>query len=115
MSNPACAFPTRKLVKSGQNRPTFKNSANCFLIMIYKDFSAHLDVMILAGGLGTRFPSVQKNKPKCLAMINGVPFIDLLINYYLNQGVNRFILSVGYLKEKIINHLYPYNYSSLNL
>ena len=64
-----------------------------------------LDCLILAGGLGSRFVKVQKNKPKCMALINGKPFIDLLIDQYINLGINRFILCVGHLKDYIIDHL----------
>ena len=70
--------------------------------MISKNYNDFLDFVILVGGLGTR---LQSNKPKCLALINGVPFIDILINYYIKQGIKRFILSLGYLKEMIVEHL----------
>ena len=32
---------------------------------------SQIDTVILAGGLGTRLQSVIKDKPKCLALING--------------------------------------------
>ena len=61
--------------------------------------------MILAGGLGTRLQPVLKDKPKCLAPINGTPFIDILLADCIKQGLQRFILCVGYLKEQVIEHL----------
>ena len=61
--------------------------------------------MILAGGLGTRLQSVLNDKPKCLAPINGRPFIDLLLDNCIKQGLKRFIICVGYLKEQVIQHL----------
>jgi len=64
-----------------------------------------IDTVILAGGLGTRLRSVIKDKPKCLAPINGKPFIDILLDDCINQGLRRFILCVGYLKEQVIEHL----------
>ena len=39
-----------------------------------------IDTVILAGGLGTRLRPVLKDKPKCLATINGKPFIDILLD-----------------------------------
>ena len=55
-----------------------------------------IDVIILAGGFGKRLKKVMKNKPKCLALINGQPFIDLIIDN---------CISVGYEKNQIIEHL----------
>ena len=64
-----------------------------------------IDTVILAGGLGTRLQPVLKDKPKCLAPINGKPFIDILLDNFIDQGLQRFIICVGYLKEQIIEHL----------
>tara|TARA_B100000700_G_C15017447_1_gene844029 strand:+ start:965 stop:1648 length:684 start_codon:yes stop_codon:yes gene_type:complete len=64
-----------------------------------------VDTIILAGGLGTRIRSILDDTPKCLAPINGRPFIDLLIDDLIKKGFKRFIVCVGYLKEKIIHHL----------
>ncbi len=43
------------------------------------------DVLILCGGLGTRFRKVQKDIPKALAPIKGVPLIDLLLSELVDQ------------------------------
>ena len=66
---------------------------------------SQIDTVILAGGLGTRLKPILKDKPKCLAPINGKPFIDILIDNYIEQGLKRFIICVGYLKEQIIEYL----------
>jgi len=63
------------------------------------------EAIILAGGLGTRLKSVLPNLPKCMAPVNGIPFLDILISYLKRQGVEHFIFSVGYLKEAIIPHI----------
>lgn len=60
--------------------------------------------IILAGGMGTRLKSVVSEVPKPMAPINGIPFLEIQIKYWISQGVNNFILSVGYKKEIIINH-----------
>jgi D-glycero-alpha-D-manno-heptose 1-phosphate guanylyltransferase len=62
-------------------------------------------VIILAGGLGTRLKSVLPDTPKCLAPINNKPFIGLLINNLKNQGINKFIFSLGYKSELVIKYL----------
>jgi D-glycero-alpha-D-manno-heptose 1-phosphate guanylyltransferase len=60
--------------------------------------------IILAGGKGTRLQSVVSEVPKPMAPINGLPFLEIQINYWISQGVNNFILSVGYKNEVIVNH-----------
>lgn len=62
------------------------------------------DVIILAGGKGTRLSSVLKDVPKSMALIAGKPFLEYLIHYLSKQGLFDVILSVGYLKEHIISH-----------
>ena len=75
---------------------------------------SEIDTVILAGGLGTRLQPVLQNKPKCLAPINGTPFIDILLDYCIVQGLKRFILCVGYLKEQVIEHLSGRNDCEIN-
>lgn len=58
-------------------------------------------IIILAGGLGTRLRSVVSDLPKCMAPVNGKPFLSYVIDYFQQQGVNNFIFSVGY-KYKVI-------------
>ena len=61
--------------------------------------------IILAGGLGTRLRPVVTLIPKCMAPINGSPFIGYLIHHLQNQGIKQFIFCVGYLKEMIIEYV----------
>ena len=51
------------------------------------------DVLILCGGLGTRFKTVREDIPKALAPIQGTPWIDLLIDDLVAQGFRRIILA----------------------
>ena len=60
--------------------------------------------VILAGGLGTRLRSVISDLPKPMAPINGRPFLEYLICYWIGQGINHFVLSVGYLHQAIIGY-----------
>jgi D-glycero-alpha-D-manno-heptose 1-phosphate guanylyltransferase len=64
-----------------------------------------LEAIILAGGLGTRLRSVVAHLPKCMAPVNGVPFIAFVINNLIKQGVDHFIFSLGYKSESIIQFL----------
>jgi D-glycero-alpha-D-manno-heptose 1-phosphate guanylyltransferase len=61
--------------------------------------------IILAGGLGTRLRSVVSNLPKCLAPINGIPFLSLQIEQLVHIGVDNIVLSLGYLSEQVIDYL----------
>lgn len=74
-----------------------------------RNHTAHSDAavtaaIILAGGLGTRLRDAVPDLPKPMAPINGRPFLELQIDYWINQGIRKFILSVGYKAELIINH-----------
>lgn len=60
-----------------------------------------MEAIILAGGLGTRLRSAVPELPKPMAPINGRPFLEHQIEYWMTQGITRFILSVGYKHETI--------------
>lgn len=61
-----------------------------------------MEVIILAGGLGTRLRSEIKDVPKCMAPVAGKPFLwYLLTDLKKYKDVKRVILSVGYLREVI--------------
>jgi D-glycero-alpha-D-manno-heptose 1-phosphate guanylyltransferase len=59
--------------------------------------------IILAGGLGTRLRSVVSDVPKPMAPIGGQPFLGYLIDYWYQQGIRHFVLSVGYMHQHIID------------
>ena len=62
-----------------------------------------MEVIILAGGLGTRLRSVVSEVPKCMAPISDKPFLWYLLKYLTRFDISRVVLSVGYLKEVIFN------------
>lgn len=63
-----------------------------------------MEVIILAGGLGTRLRSEVKDVPKCMAPVAGKPFLwYLLTDLKKYKNVTRVILSVGYLREVIFD------------
>lgn len=63
------------------------------------------EAIILAGGLGTRLRSVVSDVPKCMAPVNGIPFINFIINYLKKEGIERFIFSLGYKSEIVIDYV----------
>lgn len=60
-----------------------------------------MEVVVLAGGLGTRLRSVVSEVPKCMAPVAGRPFLWYLLKYLTRFNVSRVVLSVGYLREVI--------------
>ncbi len=62
------------------------------------------EAIILAGGFGTRLSSVVRDVPKSMAPVNGRPFLDYQLDYLDVFGIQKVILSVGHLHEKIIDH-----------
>jgi D-glycero-alpha-D-manno-heptose 1-phosphate guanylyltransferase len=63
-----------------------------------------MEAIILAGGLGTRLRAAVPDLPKPMAPIHGRPFLEHQMDYWIAQGVTRFILSVGYKRELIEAH-----------
>jgi len=61
------------------------------------------EAIILAGGFGTRLRSVISDGPKVMAPVNGKPFLHYQMERLIAGGVRRIVVSVGYLKESIIN------------
>ena len=61
------------------------------------------DVIILAGGLGTRLRSVVADLPKCMAPVHGKPFLAYLLDYLSPCPVRKVVLSVGYLHEIVMD------------
>jgi len=65
--------------------------------------AAFLDMpcLILAGGLGTRLRPVLDDLPKPMAAVAGKPFLEYLIRWLRQAGMQRVILCTGYKSEKI--------------
>jgi len=63
-----------------------------------------MEAIVLAGGLGSRLRPIVSDVPKPMAPINGCPFLEHLFDYWMDQGVGRFVLSVGYKHEVIEKH-----------
>jgi D-glycero-alpha-D-manno-heptose 1-phosphate guanylyltransferase len=63
-----------------------------------------MEAIVLAGGLGTRLRAAVPDLPKPMAPVGGRPFLERLLDYWIAQGVKRFILSTGYRHEAIAAH-----------
>lgn len=65
----------------------------------------HKDCIILAGGMGTRLQSVVNDKPKCLAEVNGKPFLSYIAAHLSKYHFCKVIFSVGYKKEMVMDYV----------
>jgi len=63
-----------------------------------------MQVLILAGGKGTRAYPFTENYPKSMMPVNGKPIIRQVMQLFADQGHTDFILSLGYHKEVIIDY-----------
>jgi glucose-1-phosphate cytidylyltransferase len=61
-------------------------------------------VVILAGGKGTRMREMTEDLPKPMVPIGGMPVLDHLIKIFEKQGNFKFIICTGYLGGKIEEH-----------
>lgn len=60
--------------------------------------------IILAGGLGTRLRDAVPDLPKPMAPVAGRPFLAHQMDHWIGQGIDHFVLSVGYRAVAISNH-----------
>lgn len=72
------------------------------------------DIIILAGGLGTRLREEVNNLPKAMAPINGKPFLEYILDYINQAGFQRVILSTGYMSNSIEEY-FGNNYKSIKI
>jgi NDP-sugar pyrophosphorylase family protein len=63
--------------------------------------SGPLPVCLLAGGLGTRLGETVRDTPKPLLQVAGEPFLLHQLRLLASHGVERVVLCVGYLGERI--------------
>ena len=58
--------------------------------------------ILLAGGLGTRLRDAVPGIPKCLAPVAGRPFLQVQLAQLSSQGIDRFVLALGYRAGQVI-------------
>tara|TARA_A100001035_G_scaffold254940_1_gene229155 strand:- start:142 stop:849 length:708 start_codon:yes stop_codon:yes gene_type:complete len=67
------------------------------MLLDYKN----LQVIILAGGFGSRLSEYTKFLPKPLVKINKIPILIHIMNHYKNYGFKNFIIATGYKSNEI--------------
>jgi glucose-1-phosphate cytidylyltransferase len=68
-----------------------------------------MKVVILAGGLGTRISEETDNKPKPMVLIDDKPILWHLMNIFAQQGLDEFVLALGYRSDVIKRWLLDLN------
>ncbi len=66
---------------------------------------AMTNVVILCGGLGNRLRPVVQDRPKPMALINGRPFLDLVVDHVLSYGLRRIVFCTGHHGDWIAQHV----------
>lgn len=61
--------------------------------------------IVLAGGLGTRLRTAVPDLPKCMAPVNGIPFITYVVKYLHSMGIGHFVFALGYRSEQMISYI----------
>lgn len=76
----------------------------------------NLEVLILAGGKGTRLSTLFESLPKILAPIQGTPFIDYLLDKLKHSGFKNICFCTGVFRDKVFKHVIEItNYTSFNI
>jgi NDP-sugar pyrophosphorylase family protein len=66
---------------------------------------ATLDVLVIAGGLGSRIGSVLGDTPKLLAPVAGRPYLAYLFDWLRRFGAKRIVLGLGHRSQAVIDFL----------
>ena len=61
----------------------------------------NIPCIILAGGFGSRLQSVVKDVAKPMAPVGNKPFLHILMDYLHQEGIENFVLSLGYKAETV--------------
>ena len=68
-----------------------------------------MQLLVLAGGFGSRLRSVVSDVPKPLAPINGIPFLSFQLDNWASQGIKEFIFLLHFEANVIIEFLKKWN------
>jgi NDP-sugar pyrophosphorylase family protein len=64
-----------------------------------------IDVLVLAGGLGTRIRPVLGDMPKLLAPVGGRPFLSYLLRWLVSFGARRVVFALGHAAAAVQRYL----------
>jgi choline kinase/predicted transcriptional regulator len=61
-------------------------------------------VVIMAGGMGSRLRPITENLPKPMIELGGRPILETIIKRFESQGFDKIVLCVNYRADMIIDH-----------
>jgi len=64
-----------------------------------------IQVLILAGGLGSRISPVLGATPKVLAPVEGRPYLDYFVDWMAGFGARHITFSLGHLADAIVDYV----------
>lgn len=67
----------------------------------HMDTLGEIQVVLLAGGFGSRLSHVLDDLPKPLAPVGGLPFVEWVIRFFASQGFRHFVLATGHRADQI--------------
>ena len=70
-----------------------------------------MQLLVLAGGFGTRLKSVVSSVPKPLAPVMGRPFLNFQMENWISQGITDFTFLLHYEAKKIIDFIEIWKYA----
>ena len=70
-----------------------------------------MDLVILAGGKGSRIQHLNKNKPKPMVKIQNKAFLEILINHYAKFTFENIFILAGY-KGQLIKKKFDGKYQN---
>ena len=79
--------------------------ASLFLAQPFLEIKYTMRMLVLAGGFGERLKKVVSDVPKPLAPINGTPFLQFLIEYWVSNGLLDFTFLLHHKSEQVIDFL----------
>jgi glucose-1-phosphate cytidylyltransferase len=68
-----------------------------------------MNIVILAGGLGTRISEETENKPKPMVLLDDMPILWHLMSIFSKQGYDEFVLALGYRGDVVKRWLFDLN------
>lgn len=73
-----------------------------------------MEAIILAGGVGSRLKSIISDVPKPMALVDGRPFLEIILDNLNDAGFTKIVLSVGYLSDVIVDY-FGDNYKKMKI
>jgi mannose-1-phosphate guanylyltransferase len=74
-----------------------------------------VDVLVLAGGLGTRLRPAIGERPKLLAPVRGRPYVLYLLDWLRRFDARRIVLSLGYKADSVLDFLAARHFDALEI